>query len=61
MQAWALLEDEAGDKGKARQLLEEGTRMDPWHLAVWQAWGMLEFRAGNIEEARKLFQQVSPM
>lgn len=57
-QAWALLEQDNGNSGKARELLEQGSKMDPWHIPIWQAWGVLEFRAGNIETARALFQEV---
>jgi len=59
-QAWALLEQDNGNSGKARELLEQGSKMDPWHIPIWQAWGVLEFRAGNIETARALFQEVRP-
>lgn len=58
-QAWALLEAEDRNLGKARELLEKGSHMDPWHIPIWQAWGVLEFRNGNIEQARALFQEVS--
>ncbi len=57
-QAWALLEQDNGNSGKARELLEQGSKMDPWHIPIWQAWGVLEFQAGNIETARALFQEV---
>ena len=57
-QAWALLEQDNGNSGKARELLEQGSKMDPWHIPIWQTWGVLEFRAGNIETARALFQEV---
>lgn len=60
VQAWALLEQDNGNSGKARELLEQGSKMDPWHVPIWQAWGVLEFRAGNIETARALFQEVRP-
>ena len=60
-QAWALLEQENGNSEKARELLEKGSQMDPWHIPIWQAWGVLEFRAGNIDTARALFQEVRQM
>ena len=59
VQAWGLLEAEGGNLGKARELLEKGAQMDPWHVPIWQAWGVLEFRSGNIDRARALFQEVS--
>lgn len=59
VQAWGLLEAEGGNLGKARELLEKGSQMDPWHVPIWQAWGVLEFRSGNIDRARALFQEVS--
>lgn len=59
VQAWGLLEAEGGNVGKARELLEKGSQIDPWHVPVWQAWGVLEFRSGNIDRARALFQEVS--
>ena len=58
VQAWGLLEAEGGNLGKARELLEKGSQMDPWHVPIWQAWGVLEFRSGNIDRARALFQEV---
>lgn len=58
LQAWALLEQEDGNTGEARVLLEKASKVDPGHIPVWQAWGVLEFRAGNIETARALFQEV---
>ncbi len=36
-QAWALLEEEAGDLAQARALFEAGSRADPHHLHIWQA------------------------
>ena len=52
------MEAESGNSGKARELLEKGSQMDPWHVPIWQAWGVLEFRCGDIEKARALFQEV---
>lgn len=54
-----MLEAEGGNLAKARELLEKGAQMDPWHVPIWQAWGVLEFRSGNIDRARALFQEVS--
>ena len=59
LQAWGLLEAEGGNPGKARELLEKGSQIDPWHVPIWQAWGVLEFRSGNTDRARALFQEVS--
>lgn len=58
MQAWALLEQAAGNDFKARELFEVGSLADPTHIPIWQAWGVLEFKAGNIDRARALFQEV---
>ena len=58
MQAWALLEQAAGNDFKARELFEMGSLVDPTHVHIWQAWGILEFKAGNIDRARALFQEV---
>ena len=61
LQASALLEEENGNTALARELLEKGSQVDPWHIPIWQAWGVLEFRAGNIDRARALFQEVSTL
>ena len=58
LQAWALLEQAAGNDFKARELFEMGSLVDPTHVHIWQAWGILEFKAGNIDRARALFQEV---
>lgn len=38
VQAWALLERDAGKLDEARQLFEAGSRADPHHLYIWQVW-----------------------
>ncbi len=36
-QAWALMEEECGNVGLARRLLQEASEKDPCDLYVWQA------------------------
>lgn len=56
LQAWAVLETESDDEGKARELFQTASELDPKMTHVWQAWGMLEMRAGKYRQARQLFQ-----
>lgn len=36
LQAWALLEQEDGNKDEARRLFQLGADMDPSHTYIWQ-------------------------
>jgi len=56
-QAWAVLEERAGNPGTARRLYDAATVADKRHAAAWHAWGMLEKRQGNYQRARDLFMQ----
>jgi len=54
-QAWATLEERAGNPAKARTLFDAATVADPAHAAAWHGWGMLEKRAGDPGRARDLW------
>ena len=41
-QAWAVLEERAGDVNAARRLYDAATVADKRHAAAWHGWGMLE-------------------
>lgn len=53
-QAWATLEENAGDVAKARQLYDAAIAADKTHAAAWHGWGMLEKSQGNFQRARDL-------
>ncbi|KAJ1480241.1 hypothetical protein T484DRAFT_1811365 [Baffinella frigidus] len=62
--AWALMEAEAGDIARARELLQEGVwqaggsgraRLD----ILWQSWAILEANQGDVEIARKYFERAA--
>lgn len=38
-------------------LFDQGLKVDPSHLYLWQAWGVMEYQLGNFDEARRLFQE----
>ena len=43
-QALAVVEKEAGNFDRARDLFELGLAADPFHLHLWQAWGVMEYQ-----------------
>ncbi|BBN09994.1 hypothetical protein MPTK1_5g00100 [Marchantia polymorpha subsp. ruderalis] len=53
-QAWAILEERAGNLAKARQLFDAATVADKKHAAAWHGWAKLELRADNVKRARSL-------
>ena len=53
-QAWATLEEQAGDVARARQLYDAAIAADKTHAAAWHGWGMLEKNQGNYQRARDL-------
>lgn len=55
LQAWACLEERAGQFDKARLLLNKATLAEPKHGFIWQSWGQLEARRRKYDEAARLF------
>ena len=53
-QAWATLEERAGDVAKARQLYDAALAADKTHAAAWHGWAVLEKKQGNFQRARDL-------
>jgi tetratricopeptide (TPR) repeat protein len=53
-QAWATLEERAGDVAKARQLYDAAIAADKTHAAAWHGWAVLEKKQGNFQRARDL-------
>ena len=53
-QAWAVMEQRAGNMARARELFDNGTVADPTHAASWHGWASLEVDEGNLARARQL-------
>ena len=53
-QAWATLEERAGDVAKARQFYDAALAADKTHAAAWHGWATLEKKQGNFRRARDL-------
>ena len=53
-QAWATLEERAGDVAKARQFYDAALAADKTHAAAWHGWATLEKKQGNFQRARDL-------
>ena len=51
-QAWATLEERAGDVAKARQFYDAALAADKTHAAAWHGWATLEKKQGNFQRAR---------
>lgn len=51
LQAWAVMEESAGNVDRARKLLRSALRAAPHHVASLVAFAMLEHRQGNDEAA----------
>ena len=51
LQAWAVMEEAAGDVPLARRLLLQGTRDTPYHAPSWVSLAVLEHRQGNDDAA----------
>ncbi len=56
--AWALLEAEAGDEARARELFERGAAADPKHTPLHRARARFEAKLGNVEAAREVLRDA---
>jgi len=54
-QAFAVLEEKAGNIAKARKYYDAATAADKTHAAAWHGWGTLEKNQGNYQRARELY------
>lgn len=54
-QAWAVMEGSMGDLARARELVLEGLRIDPYHGALWTVYSIIERQDGSEAKARKVF------
>ncbi len=53
-QAWAVMEGMMGDLAKARELVLDGLRIDPYHGALWTVYAIIERQDGSHAKARKV-------
>ncbi|KAJ3699749.1 hypothetical protein LUZ61_003454 [Rhynchospora tenuis] len=53
-QCWAVLESNAGNTKKARELFDAAIVANKEHTAAWHGWAVLEIKEGNISKARSL-------
>lgn len=61
LQAWGVMELQAGDLEAARRLFQEGVWADPGNrdvVYIFHAWGTLEMRSGNHALARELYKSA---
>ena len=47
-----------GDLARARELVLEGLRIDPYHGALWTVYSIIERQDGSEAKARKVFMFV---
>ena len=51
---WAVFEAKVGRPAKARQLFEEGSKLDPAHPPLLAAWAAFEASQKDFEEASRI-------
>jgi len=54
-QAWAVMEGMMGNLAKARELVLDGLRIDPYHGALWTVYAIIERQDGSHAKARKVY------
>ena len=57
LQAWAVLEQRAGNFGRARKLFDAALVADRRLSSAWHGWAVLELKDGNISKARDLIRK----
>lgn len=51
---WAVFESKVGRYDKARQLFQEGSKMEPLHPPLLAAWAAFEASQQDWEEAKRI-------